>query len=1588
MVFKNYMDYLRYTFETTNIHDDPVIHSSAHTRIVETLNVESIYGEIYQANDILALKMPNGKGFCGSPILEKNSEKIIGIHRAGSNGTSYVGVVTAECIEAALKEFLSADEILPEGRFYQEKGVKYEKIHMPNRTTLRKTPFHGQFGEVKTMPSSMTIVDRGSGSALMNALEKGNQTNTQVLDEHLLDEIVQYTYDNLPEIRAQDFSPIDVEAALNGVPGIYKSMDLSTSAGWPLIETDKSRKRDWVLGEENRLKMKPELEDMYKSCCSHEFEVRFVDYLKDEKLSKEKVALKKTRLFSSGPFAFLLYCRRYFLPILKYFEDYKIETGILIGINPHSTDWNKLVEWFGGEKALYLCGDHGSFDVLIPLLVGLKIQAFVKRLLPKKYHKDIDYIFSQILNSVHIVDGVSYIKIGGNPSGHPFTTWFNCIANLFMTIYCFAQLAKRNQADWKKMWKLVRAGFFGDDNMISKNPQLTWFNMVTLSAEFAKIGMKYTPPTKGEITVENYTLSECAFLQRNFRKTKFGYYVGELNMETIRETLHFYRRGSDVSKEESWAALIRAVLDELVLYGPEVYVLCREEIDEAIRDLQLPIQYSHSYIERVVDIGISPARCEVYAGDLITYLPKQIALEEISYSPSSVNIAAEFKVDQTEFVGTEIGSENQLQSITEEEEKLETTVNLTTFLDNVGVDDMFDEPNVQIDRDPDPFVKQDLTAVLTRAYPLTTVMWNTDQPIGTLLARIRLPDKLFDMGNVQDKTTYFKYLVTDFLLSFRLNASIFHFGALLVCFVPTVTSPSFSLNFTKASWFPHAVITVDHAETEMLHIKYYNNRNYWGVKEAKTKNTVNPTDVYVFVLNDLQVSELQGTTAIPLTIYGTMVNPQLAGLAQEEGDFCGYVSQNPFISELRELVHKHRKIVNALNVEKDEITILPYEEFEEEYVCHCQEVAREESLTHELIAFHEELRNLIQEESGTRKADDPLPKTPNSPLPPTPPKFGPKTPGQHNYEQMKKRLEAKKGSRPPRNSRVRTKANQKKKNTNAKKSTRPRMKKKLNVPKTADIPGSSNEQEEKSETGMLSSVAKGIASTAEKVSKVPVIGGIASVVAPIANTVGSIASFFGWEKPLDISTVNRQQLKTWENIMHSDGRDGCYRWSMRPGTQQSTDSTIFNTDDTDEMNVNSIAQTPTLLRSQRFTSTLDANTIIFSIPVHPAYMEAFNTTNYMPSYCAMIAKSCQYWRGSMKYFVLISASKTMVCRLRFSYIPGSAKPVSLGDRGDIVSKVVDITGTTSFGITIPFLYDRPYSKVPVELPLPNGDPSIPGHLVVSVENPLVVGTSTQSAGVWINLWSAAGEDMEFFLPQGFPDNFNFSNDPVVTPPGVDSDPPGSEGSEEIVVLPGLAEEEIEIREVFDSTFEPLAPSNYIVHPDINIGERFDHIQDLTLRYKHDGSTLVQNPGPQTINPRLNFSRSLLRMFRFWRAAYRHKYLYHSKDFGDWRVYAEYQVNNGSTITTVVDPIRDTTYLKIQPYFEWEFPRNNTLLFDINDNTNTSVPDGTRFPLDYVIKLTNQTESEERESLRVLRYSSYSDDSSWSFLQFPGFMVAK
>jgi hypothetical protein len=567
--------------------------------------VDENHKPILVSSRIISYAAPTEIGDCGSILLSMDSRfarpTILGIHTAAlsNSGRTRLAIGSTvfkqhvQLLKSQLKPFFQEEKLeVDDSKMERFNALRLaEQPRIPDKTKIEKSDLCDELWETTTQPAHLKTFTSSQGEKINPALKaRAGYAHDEVLvDSEILDHVVDLVSNsvlqkNMPvpwEPRVFSF-----EEAVSGVDGVdfVDAINRSSSPGYPYVLNNKAKGKSFWFGSEGKIDFSsPEalqvrgkvVQIISSAACGVRHENIYVDYLKDERRPIAKVDLGKTRQFMACGMDYLIAVKMYFGDYIRHICQNRIANGVAVGINPYE-EWDTLAQHLlGGREKEVTAGDYKGYDGKIPVPVGYGVLKTVEDF----YYNSTDndrkirsVLFLDIVNSLHLSEGKVYEFVGGNPSGQPFTSIFNSVANLIMLSYlgCVNALESGSSpAEFDQVYMRTRMSVFGDDNIIAYLPiDRHIFGQQALEKNAVRLlGMDYTDEAKSGKIFEFRRLHEVSFLKRGFRPEPSGY-TCPLDLQVLKETLQWQKNNSTIGEMK---LRIECVCAEFSRHGKEVF---------------------------------------------------------------------------------------------------------------------------------------------------------------------------------------------------------------------------------------------------------------------------------------------------------------------------------------------------------------------------------------------------------------------------------------------------------------------------------------------------------------------------------------------------------------------------------------------------------------------------------------------------------------------------------------------------------------------------------------------------------------------------------------------------------------------------------------------------------------------------------------------------------------------------------------------------------------------------------------------------------------------------------------------------------
>lgn len=289
-------------------------------------------------------------------------------------------------------------------------------------------------------------------------------------------------------------------------------------------------------------------------------------------------------------------------------------------------------------------------------------------------------------------------------------------------------------------------------------------------------------------------------------------------------------------------------------------------------------------------------------------------------------------------------------------------------------------------------------------------------------------------------------------------------------------------------------------------------------------------------------------------------------------------------------------------------------------------------------------------------------------------------------------------------------------------------------------------------SGPISRPAGVIAKAAGALSKVPGIGMYARATELAASAVSSIATMFGYSRPVTLAEIQPYTPRYLSNMANANVSDNSQKLTLDCKQELTIDPRVMGLGTTDEMTIKSIAQRESFLTQFGWAVADSTETLLWNSEVSPVLWNELNSELHFPA-CCFATLPFRRWRGTMKFRFQIVASTFHKGRLKITYDP--SYPLT-NEYNTNYTHIIDLAKERDFTIDIGWGQEKSMinhrtpgvSSIPWSTTALGADPSTFGNGIISVYvvNELTVPNSTANNDIEVNVFVSAGDDFEVFDP--------------------------------------------------------------------------------------------------------------------------------------------------------------------------------------------------------------------------------------------------
>jgi hypothetical protein len=562
-------------------------------------------------------RVQTSRGDCGSLLVAFDKHlmrKVMGIHIAGSaTGRGFALPVTQEMLQKAkdlfspnlampvigklIDEVRDSEMITVQGAF-SVYGRRSKPIYANETTKIRPSILHGKIMRVKTAPSVMSRYDPrnlASVDPLQLGINKYGKESPRVNHSHL---------DRITAHLGLFFSGRDgviprriltEHEALNGVDAaeFIDPINMDTSPGYPYNMLVGAKGKRTVIGGDLASRSLEVTSPLLRQALDYRWKEimegkrvpsMWIDTLKDERRSIDKVIAGKTRVFTIPPLCFTLVARRLFGAFNDVFYMSKLEYFSAVGINPDSAEWSILYNRLNSKGGLGFAGDYAGWDGNLSADFMMQVCELINN-----WYDDGDVnkrarrvIFEELIHTTQCARDLVYSTHHGNPSGNPFTTILNTILHAYYVRYVWLEVAPIEYRSLATCEKHVADVSYGDDGAYGVTEEaLRFFNPTTFGATVRTLQLEFTGTDKNTVARID-KVGNLSFLKRGFRTDELGVIHPIIELQTIGELFNWVKESRANTLEEATVENANDALAYLYHYGSKSFNMRFQNVKELL----------------------------------------------------------------------------------------------------------------------------------------------------------------------------------------------------------------------------------------------------------------------------------------------------------------------------------------------------------------------------------------------------------------------------------------------------------------------------------------------------------------------------------------------------------------------------------------------------------------------------------------------------------------------------------------------------------------------------------------------------------------------------------------------------------------------------------------------------------------------------------------------------------------------------------------------------------------------------------------------------------------------------------------------
>jgi hypothetical protein len=552
-------------------------------------------------------------------------------------------------------------KIIPKGNFTYY-GAYYKTTYVGDKTKLRPTQIHDLVEPHQTEPAVLNDFDPrldAPMSVLQTSVEKYGHTVKPFPREHVINarnDLIT-VFENARGNTV--LHPCGLIVAINGDPKreYMDRLNMKTSPGVPWSDMSKKGKEDlFIEYKDNNDPENPKfypIEELRKAVenrvnqayMGQRVDSIWMDCLKDEKRSLDRVAAGKTRSFIIAPVDYTIVSRMFTLEFCALFYSARLNIPSAVGIDPRSTEWTRLYNKLLAKGPNILEFDFKNWDGKVdPNILGEAMSIIDAMYTSNELDKIVrQVLLDELIHTITVAKNLVYQSHIGMPSGCSLTVVLNTLVHMLYIRIAWRALAHQ-YGHPELAWafdKYVTYFAYGDDGIGSVHDDVKdWFNQITICKFLQDHDHDCTQSDKSDVTEAFTPVANMTFLKSHFAAhPQYDFLkLAPIKTTTIYEELNWMRECDDPKEQ-----LYSNIEDAFVFayhHGESFFNNLLERVNDALRQIGFDrVNYNYSDFD---NLFLSNAQMDIISTEgfskyTILDVPSDKSLKDHARAPMGHN---------------------------------------------------------------------------------------------------------------------------------------------------------------------------------------------------------------------------------------------------------------------------------------------------------------------------------------------------------------------------------------------------------------------------------------------------------------------------------------------------------------------------------------------------------------------------------------------------------------------------------------------------------------------------------------------------------------------------------------------------------------------------------------------------------------------------------------------------------------------------------------------------------------------------------------------------------------------------------------